>query len=227
MKRNFTNAHDKLILRVDILNTSCGRGACQRTPLMISQHWLTTSHYITEIEMSPFWWNFHHWLDWKLSKWQLAVQPGIKILLKWHFRFRAEPKLTLRFIPHASHPHLVVLLMGSASNKQFAYVMVISNSCHESFYCTSDIKGTNSIADAFSLQPQQFSLGRVSSTETVILAFRRNFRYWLHRKLPYQQPPWPSVRLNDTISVSMRTNSEMPNPFFLTDRVAGVSDKIR
>ena len=24
---------------------------------------------IIEIEMSSFWWNFHHWLPWKLSKW--------------------------------------------------------------------------------------------------------------------------------------------------------------
>ena len=41
----------------------------------------------TETEMS-FWWNFHHWLHWKLSKWQLPVQPVMKILSKWqHFRF--------------------------------------------------------------------------------------------------------------------------------------------
>ena len=43
---------------------------------------------ITETEMSSFWWNFHHWLHWKLSKWQLPVQPVIKISSKWrHFRF--------------------------------------------------------------------------------------------------------------------------------------------
>ena len=42
----------------------------------------------TEMEMSSFWWNFHHWLHWKLSKWQLPVQPVIKISSKWrHFRF--------------------------------------------------------------------------------------------------------------------------------------------
>ena len=38
--------------------------------------------------MSSFWWNFHHWLHWKLSKWQLPVQPVMKISSKWrHFRF--------------------------------------------------------------------------------------------------------------------------------------------
>ena len=38
--------------------------------------------------MSSFWWNFHHWLHWKLSKWQLPLQPVIKISSKWrHFRF--------------------------------------------------------------------------------------------------------------------------------------------
>ena len=43
---------------------------------------------IIEMEMSSFWWNFHHWLHWKSSKWQLPVQPVIKISSKWwHFRF--------------------------------------------------------------------------------------------------------------------------------------------
>ena len=38
--------------------------------------------------MSSFWWNFHHWLHWKLSFWQLSVQPVMKISSKWrHFRF--------------------------------------------------------------------------------------------------------------------------------------------
>ena len=38
--------------------------------------------------MSSFWWNFHHWLHRKLSKWQLSVQPVTKISSKWwHFRF--------------------------------------------------------------------------------------------------------------------------------------------
>ena len=45
-------------------------------------------HADTETEMSSFWWNFHHWLHWKLSFWQLQVQPLMKILPKWwHFRF--------------------------------------------------------------------------------------------------------------------------------------------
>ena len=39
----------------------------------------------TETEMSSFWWNSHHWLHWKLSKWQFPVQPVMKILSKWHF----------------------------------------------------------------------------------------------------------------------------------------------
>ena len=43
---------------------------------------------ITEAEKLSFWLNFHHWLHWKLSKWQLPVQPVIKILSKWqHFHF--------------------------------------------------------------------------------------------------------------------------------------------
>ena len=43
---------------------------------------------ITETEMSSFWWNYHHWQHWKLSKWQLPVQSVMKISSKWrHFRF--------------------------------------------------------------------------------------------------------------------------------------------
>ena len=35
-----------------------------------------------------FWRNFHHWLHWKLSFWQLSVRPVMKISSKWrHFRF--------------------------------------------------------------------------------------------------------------------------------------------
>ena len=34
--------------------------------------------------MSTFWQNFHHWLHWKLSFWQLPVQPVMKILSKLH-----------------------------------------------------------------------------------------------------------------------------------------------
>ena len=37
--------------------------------------------------MMLLWWNFNHWLHWKLSKWQLPVQPGIKISSKWYIDF--------------------------------------------------------------------------------------------------------------------------------------------
>ena len=30
-----------------------------------------------------FWRNFHHWLHWKLSFWQLPVQPVMKMSSKW------------------------------------------------------------------------------------------------------------------------------------------------
>ena len=50
--------------------------------------WCVTPPHYTETEMSSFWWNYHHWLHWKLSKWQLPVQPVMKISSKWrHFRF--------------------------------------------------------------------------------------------------------------------------------------------
>ena len=44
----------------------------------------------TEMKMS-FWRNFHQWLPWKLSFWQLSVQSLTKISSKWwHFRFRCS-----------------------------------------------------------------------------------------------------------------------------------------
>ena len=53
----------------------------------LSRVWANGFMY-TETKMSSFWWNFHHWLHWKLSFWQLSVQPAMKISSKWrHFRF--------------------------------------------------------------------------------------------------------------------------------------------
>ena len=61
----------------------------------------------TETEMSSFWWNFHHWLHWKLSKWQLPVQPVIKISSKWrHFRFSEGPKSIDPTMTKLTSPHL-------------------------------------------------------------------------------------------------------------------------
>ena len=44
----------------------------------------------TGTQMLPFWQNLHHWLHRKLSFWQFSVQSVMKILSKWHFRFRIE-----------------------------------------------------------------------------------------------------------------------------------------
>ena len=41
-------------------------------------------------------WNFHLWLHWKLSFWQLSVLPVMKISSKWrHFRFSVTTSLTI------------------------------------------------------------------------------------------------------------------------------------
>ena len=50
--------------------------------------------YLTETQMSSFWWNFHHWLHWKLSKWQLSVQPVMKFSSKWRY-FRSGVDLKI------------------------------------------------------------------------------------------------------------------------------------
>ena len=53
-----------------------------------SQKTTHSSPIYTETKMSSFWQNFNHWLHWKLSFWQLPVQPMMKISSKWrHFRF--------------------------------------------------------------------------------------------------------------------------------------------
>ena len=50
------------------------------------RHW--TEAIYNEMQMLTFWWNSHHWLHWKLSKWQLPVLPMMKISSKWwHFHF--------------------------------------------------------------------------------------------------------------------------------------------
>ena len=59
-------------------------------PGIISHHVdiMPCCYIVTETKMSSFWRNFNHWLHWKLSFWQLPVQPVMKISSKWrHFRF--------------------------------------------------------------------------------------------------------------------------------------------
>ena len=49
------------------------------------------AYLYTETKMSSFWRNFNHWLNWKLSFWQLPVQPVMKISSKRrHFRFSVQ-----------------------------------------------------------------------------------------------------------------------------------------
>ena len=71
-------------------------GALDVSRLNIIRYWTryerekakTLFRLYTETEKSSFWWNVHHWLHWKLSKWQLPVQPVMKISSKWrHFCF--------------------------------------------------------------------------------------------------------------------------------------------
>ena len=51
---------------------------------------------LTETKMSSFWRNFNHLLHWKLSFWQLSVQPVMKISSKWrHFRFSAGTRVSV------------------------------------------------------------------------------------------------------------------------------------
>ena len=50
----------------------------------------------TEMEMLSFWQKFHHWPHWKLSFWQLSVQPVAKILSKWqHFHYSVNSNFSI------------------------------------------------------------------------------------------------------------------------------------
>ena len=54
---------------------------------------------IAETKMS-FRRNFCDWLRWKLSEWQLSVQPVTKISSKWHFRFNDDHSQVSGFSCH-------------------------------------------------------------------------------------------------------------------------------
>ena len=50
-------------------------------------HGLNSFEIYTETKMTSFCWKVHHWLHWKLSFWQLPVQPKMEVSSKWrHFR---------------------------------------------------------------------------------------------------------------------------------------------
>ena len=88
---------------------------------------------ITETETSSFWWNFHHWLHWKLSKWQLPVQPVIKISSKWrHFcfiwRHPMEAVSALRALCEGNPPVTIGFPSQRTSNAGFdAFFDIILN----------------------------------------------------------------------------------------------------
>ena len=64
--------------------------------------------------MSSFWRNFHHWLHWRLSFWQLAVQPVMKISSKWrHFRFSGRQKLSVPKIIQSQYNDVIISVMAS------------------------------------------------------------------------------------------------------------------
>ena len=70
-------------------------------------------HWCTEMEMS-FWWNFHHWLHWKLSIWQLPVQPAMKISSKWQL---PAMKISSKWYFHFSEaPEVVVMATSDATS---------------------------------------------------------------------------------------------------------------
>ena len=73
-------------------------GGSLKTFVVAKPVWLV----YTETKMSSFWRNFNHWLHWKLSFWQLPLQPVMKISSKWrHFRFSVTSPCISTF-PHLS-----------------------------------------------------------------------------------------------------------------------------
>ena len=66
----------------------------------------------TETKMSSFWRNFHHWLHWKLSFWQLPVQPVMNISSKWRlFRFSVCKMAVILSRPQCVISYILILLI--------------------------------------------------------------------------------------------------------------------
>ena len=79
----------KRILKRILTRTQCERTFSQRDWKEISKIVFRPNFFeidrlfrLCGIELLSFWWKFHHWLHWKLSKWQLPVQLVMKISLK-------------------------------------------------------------------------------------------------------------------------------------------------
>ena len=53
----------------------------------MSSFWQPMHRNKPNITYLSFWQNFHHWCHWKLSFWQLPVQPVMKVSSKWHLHF--------------------------------------------------------------------------------------------------------------------------------------------
>ena len=90
--------------------------------------WIIRFARVSETEMSSFWWNFHHWLHWKLSKWQLPVQPVIKISSKWrHFRFSGIWAVFLTIKSHDKIARFLVANVLTRFCEKFAHGKVITD----------------------------------------------------------------------------------------------------
>ena len=62
-----------------------------------SSKWFCIFGHNFAMEMSSFWYNFHHRLHWKLSFWQLPEQPVMKISSKWqHLCFNGTYDILLQ-----------------------------------------------------------------------------------------------------------------------------------
>ena len=69
-----------------------------------------------------FWRNFHHWLHWKLSLWQLSVQPVMKILSKmktcpFQWRQTGQKQLKVRWTLNYNMKMSVVSSVSNFCNK--------------------------------------------------------------------------------------------------------------
>ena len=111
------------------------RGSVSRTTLITQGQQAITN---TETEMSSFWWNFHHWLHWKLSKWQLPVQPMMKISSKWrHFRFSEAPCVILDAQFEACHTQTKSQQTAHLRSECPKHVKIYSHNCFFRVWCFS------------------------------------------------------------------------------------------
>ena len=112
-----------LFIKRSGIMTGCYTSDAQSIWLQDKQSPCSQKVYIETI-MSSFWRNFHHWQHWKLSFWQLSLQPALKTSSKWqhlHFSFSQWKNLCNR----SFYSQLLFFIVWALTEMVLKYVIEI------------------------------------------------------------------------------------------------------